>query len=111
MLKVAPSIIAMLERGEREPKCTYLKRLADVLDVSIDNLLSHKGNEQHLPLSEVEENFICGFKKLNQTYQKIVLSTIRAFLTQHAATVFGSVIKNNNENGNLFADNGDVYAM
>lgn len=107
MLNVAPSTIAMWERGEREPKCTDLKRLADVLEVSVDNLLSHKVYEQRPPLSEMEENFVNGFKKLNQTHQEIVLSTMRAFLTQQAASVFGSLINNNN--GNLFVNRGDVY--
>ncbi len=110
LLNVAPSTISMWEKGEREPKCSDLKRLADVLDVSIDKLLSRNVIKQRPHLSREEENFISSFSKLSNDNKKAVLNVIMAFLTQQAASVFGSVINNNNGNGNFFANNGDVYA-
>lgn len=110
-LNVAHSTIAMWERGEREPKCSDLKRLADVLDISVDELLSHNVIKKQSPRSEIEEKFISDFNELCNDNKRIILSVIRAFLTEQAASVFGSVINNNNGNGNFFANNGDVYAV
>ena len=111
LLNVAPSTIAMWENGDREPKCSDLKRLATILDVSIDTLLSHNVIEQRPTLSEEDENFIRGFNKLSDDNKKMILNMIGAFLTQQAASLFGSVINNNNGNGNFFANNGNNFVM
>lgn len=111
LLNVAPSTIAMWENGDREPKCSDLKRLATILEVSVDTLLSHNVVEQRPELSEEEKNFIRGFNKLSNDNKKMVLNMIGAFLTQQAASLFGSVINNNNGSGNFFANNGNNVVL
>lgn len=111
LLNVAPSTIAMWENGDREPKCSDLKRLATILEVSVDTLLSHTVVAQRPELSEEEKNFIRGFNKLSNDNKKMVLNMIGAFLTQQAASLFGSVINNNNGSGNFFANNGNNVVL
>lgn len=111
LLNVAPSTIAMWENGDREPKCRDLKRLATILEVSVDTLLSHAVVEQRSELSEEEKNFLRGFNKLSNDNKKMILNMIGAFLTQQAASLFGSVINNNNGSGNFFANNGNNVVL
>lgn len=107
-MNVASNTISTWEKGNREPSCSDLKKLADIFNVSIDFLLSRNDVIQCPSLSKEQEKLLNDFKDLSRPNQQIILTTIAAFLTQQAAKVFGNVINNtNNGNGNFINNNGN----
>ena len=44
MLDLSLPAYSLYEKGEREPKLSNLKRIADILDVTVDELLKEEGN-------------------------------------------------------------------
>ena len=109
-LGVAQQTVASWEVDRTEPSHELLTDIADFFHVSTDYLLGRNTDGQRPPLSMEQENLINVFGRLSKTNQKVISYIMDTFLTQQAASVFGSVINNNNGSGNFFANNGDVYA-
>ncbi len=108
-LGVSQQAVASWEVDRTEPSHEILKEIADCFNVSTDYLLGRNVDGERPPLSRDQEKLITGFEKLSKTNQQIISYIMSTFLTQQAASVFGSVINSNNGNGNFFANNGDVY--
>lgn len=109
-IDIDPVVLNRIEKNKRPIRGDEVKAVADFFNVTADYLLGRNGGVKRQTLSEEQENLIGTYNKLNKDNKKMVLSMMRAFVTQQAASVFGSVINNNNGSGNFFANNGDVYA-
>ena len=109
-MNVSQGTIAYWEKGDREPSYADLKRLADIFKVSTDYLLGREYGVQYSSLSKEQEKLLNDFNDLDKPNQRIILTTITAFLTQQAAKVFGNVITNNNNgSGSFISNSGDTY--
>ena len=104
VLEVTQQAVQRWECGKSRPDVESLEKLSDYFKVSTDYLLGRSGNNYCQLLSSEQEQLIDDYSKLNKTNQKIITYTMKAFLTNQAASVFGSVINNNNGNGNFFAN-------
>lgn len=69
------SAIANYESGRNEPSIDSLIRLAEALDITVDELVGVKPNSNELHL-------ISAFKKLDNHKKQIVLSLIDVFQSQ-----------------------------
>ena len=111
VLEVTQQAVQRWERGKARPDVESLEKLSDYFKVSTDYLLGRSGNNYCQLLSSEQEQLIDDYSKLNKTNQKIITYTMKAFLTNQAASVFGSAINNNNGNGNFFANSGNNFVM
>ena len=110
-INVDPVVLNRIEKNKRPIRGDEVKAVADYFNVTADYLLGRNGGIRRQALSEEQENLIGTYNKLSKDNKRIVFSMMRAFVTQQAASVFGSVINGNNVKGSLFINNGDVYAM
>ena len=75
LLNVTPKTISYIERGENYPSVENMFRLAQILDMSLDEFLfSYKKFDTTFSFEEINENICC----LSPANQAILLSVIKA---------------------------------
>ena len=109
-LGVTQQAVQRWECGKARPDAASLEKLSDYFKVSTDYLLGRSKDDYCQFLSSEQEDLLNAYGRLSKTNQEIIAYLIKVFLTDQAASVFGSVINNNKGNGNFFANNGNVYA-
>ena len=109
VLEVTQQAVQRWECGKSRPDVESLEKLSDYFKVSTDYLLGRSGSNDCQLLSSEQEQLINDYGNLNKINKKIISCTMKAFLTDQAATVLGSVINSNNGKGNFLAHNGNVY--
>ena len=70
ILNYGSTAIANYESGRNEPSFSDLTKLADILDVTIDELLG-------VPLKTTEQQLLSAYKKLDSEKQRVLLELIQ----------------------------------
>lgn len=89
---ITPAAISQIEKGERVPTTPVLKRIADVLQVSLD-FLAGRTDESKLEDLLQNENlkaFYKGFKNLNPQDQEIIRKNIEFLKSKYRRGDSGS---------------------
>lgn len=75
MLGVSPSIIALYERGERQPSFQALCTLGDFFGVKITDLVNEEQPTEKLGDDEIQ--LIRAWRRANRTYRSVALELLQ----------------------------------
>ena len=79
-MDVSQSTVASWENGTRRPDLDALCRIADLFDVSLDELLCRKQSSAD-PLTPSESELISIFRDLNDKGQAVMMATAQSLAT------------------------------
>jgi len=77
---VVESTISLYESGKREPDISTLIKLADCLNISIDEIVEHKSDRAQSHLSENESNLLQTYRSLSNEKKQLATKIIDCLL-------------------------------
>lgn len=88
LLGISPAMLAYYERKAQNPSSSFIRKAAEMLDVSVDQLLGHttRNGRKSGPPSQIEQR-LQAVRQLPRERQKLLLQILDTFLrdAQHKA--------------------------
>jgi transcriptional regulator with XRE-family HTH domain len=73
---ISPTVLNYYEKDKREPNVMTIKRLADVLSITGDELLGLPEHTKPIGLSKTERRIVEGFRSLNEEGQEKIVEYV-----------------------------------